>query len=128
MFYPLPPIILDGITFKPLYQCFTPPPDYLINYRMHHFKDILPPQSTKFILHWGIILNCTVTSYFSTFHCKTRMRSSRMRTACSSSHLLGGVCLSACWDTPPRHGPGPPARPTNYPLALGLDTPPEQNS
>ena len=28
------------------------------------------------------------------------MHSSRMHTAHSSIHLLGGVCLSACWDTP----------------------------
>ena len=32
------------------------------------------------------------------------MHSSRMRTVRSSSRLLGGVCLSACWDT---HTPGP---------------------
>ena len=31
---------------------------------------------------------------------KTRMHYSRMRTARSSSRLRGGVCLSACWDTP----------------------------
>ena len=30
----------------------------------------------------------------------TRMHSSRMCTACGSSHQLGGVCLSTCWDTP----------------------------
>ena len=33
-----------------------------------------------------------------------------MRAARSSSHLLGGVCLSACWDT--------------HPLGVGLETPP----
>ena len=59
------------------------------------------------------------------------MHSSRMHTAHTSSRLLGGVCLSACWDTPqvwawippwvwawrlPRYGPGDP--PT-----LGLETP-----
>ena len=31
----------------------------------------------------------------------TRMHCSRMHTPRSSSRLLGGVCLSACWDTPP---------------------------
>ena len=35
----------------------------------------------------------------------TRMHSSRMRTTCYSSCLLGGVCLSACWDTPPAWTP-----------------------
>ena len=49
---------------------------------------------------------------------ETRMHSSRMRVARSSSRLLGGVCLSACWDTPPS-GPGP-----GHPLGVGLDTPP----
>ena len=44
------------------------------------------------------------------------MRSSRMRTARSSSCLLGGVCLSACWDTPPRPGP-------EHPYGVGLETP-----
>ena len=71
------------------------------------------------------------------------MHSSRMRTAHSHSRLLGGVCLSACWDTPP--GPGhppcvgletsplgmgletPPARPVNLPLGVGLEIPPGQN-
>ena len=37
------------------------------------------------------------------------MHSSRVRTAHSSSRLLGSVCLSACWDqTPPGCGPGDP--------------------
>ena len=36
------------------------------------------------------------------------MHSSRMCTTCSSSSLLEGVCLSACWDTSPRCGPGDP--------------------
>ena len=44
------------------------------------------------------------------------MHSSGMHTDHSSSHLLGGVCLSACWDTapfvwvwrPPGHGHGDP--------------------
>ena len=48
------------------------------------------------------------------------MHSSRMRTARSSNHLLGGVYLSACWDTQPTGcgsgnpqwcGPGHPPRP-----------------
>ena len=39
----------------------------------------------------------------------SRMHSSRMHTARSSSHLLGGVYLGACWDTPP--------------LGVGLETP-----
>ena len=44
---------------------------------------------------------------------QTRMHSSRMRTARSSSRLLG-VCLRACWDT---H--------TNpHPSSVGLETPP----
>ena len=75
------------------------------------------------------------------------MHSSWMCTTSSSSCLLGwgwsglgGVCLSACWDTPPRPGSGPPpgcesgpswcgpgypppAIPPNIPLGLGLDTP-----
>ena len=37
-----------------------------------------------------------------------------MRTVRSSSHLLGGVCLSACWDTPPP-GPGPGHPPRHTP-------------
>ena len=52
----------------------------------------------------------------------TRMRSSRMRTARSSSRLLGGVCLSACWDTPSPLGVGletPPTRSLNLPLGCG---------
>ena len=73
----------------------------------------------------------------------TRMHSSRMRTARSSSRLLGagGVCLSVCWDTPPRPAPGPPlGRPPpgpgpgrghtpipgpwpGHPPGLGVDTP-----
>ena len=44
------------------------------------------------------------------FYNVTRMHSSRMRTTRSSSHLLGGVCLNACWDTP-GCGPGDPPRP-----------------
>ena len=40
-----------------------------------------------------------------------------MRTARGSSRPWG-VCLSACWDTPPRCGPG-----YLRPLGVGLDTP-----
>ena len=64
------------------------------------------------------------------------MHSSRMRTTCSSSHLLmGGVCLCACWDTPlsvglktsPRCGPGDPRPdPSTSPLGVGLETLPGQ--
>ena len=83
---------------------------------------------------------------------QTRMHSSRMRTARSSSHQLWGVCFRACWDTlppgvgletPPRCGPGatldvgleppqvwawrtPMARPLNLPLGVDLETPPGQ--
>ena len=49
--------------------------------------------------------------------CKTRMHSSRMHNAHSSSHLLGGVCLSACWDTPQGVGLETPP-----PLGVGLET------
>ena len=63
------------------------------------------------------------------------MHSSRMRTSRSSSHLLGGVCLSECWDThpPPGYEPGcPPPRcglrgssgvGLETPLGVGLETP-----
>ena len=70
-----------------------------------------------------------------------RMHSSRMRTARSRSCLLGGgVCLSACWDTPlqgvdletplvwawrPPPGVGletPQARHLNFPPGVGLET------
>ena len=59
------------------------------------------------------------------------MHSSRMRTARSSSRLLGGVCLITCWDTSPPItgcGPGdpPPARPLNLPLGCGPKDPPGQ--
>ena len=41
-----------------------------------------------------------------------------MRTYCSSSRLLGGgVCLSACWDTPQVLAWRPPS--------VGLETPPQ---
>ena len=67
-----------------------------------------------------------------TFSLTTRMHSSRMCTAHSSSHP-GGVCLSACWETPPPPvwawrtplGVGletPLARPLNFPLDVGLET------
>ena len=76
------------------------------------------------------------------------MHSSRMRIARSSSCQRGGVCLSACWDTPlgvgletpqvwawtppwcgpghpPRCGPEDPPRPdpSTPPLGVGLETP-----
>ena len=61
----------------------------------------------------------------------TRMHSSRMRTARSSSRR--GVCLSACWDTPPwvwawRPSPQvwawkpPRPDPSTSPLGVGLET------
>ena len=71
------------------------------------------------------------------------MHSSRMRTGRNSSRLLGGVYLSACWDTllspppclgldplgigldPPLWAWTPPlGRPSPLGLGLGLDTPP----
>ena len=54
------------------------------------------------------------------------MHSSRMRTGRSSSRLLGGVCLSACWDrsTPPGVGLETPVPdPLTSPLGVGLETP-----
>ena len=58
----------------------------------------------------------------------TRMHSSRMRTARSSSRLLGegGVC----WDTAPQPGPGHPLSGVGLdPPGVGhLDTPPGQTS
>ena len=61
------------------------------------------------------------------------MYSSRMRTARSGSCLLGGVCLSACWDTPCGFGPGdppgcgpgdnPPGCGLGGPLGVALETP-----
>ena len=48
---------------------------------------------------------------------KTRMHSSRMHTARSSSSSWG-VCLSACWDTPPQ------VWAWGSPLGVGLETPP----
>ena len=64
---------------------------------------------------------------------KTRIHSSRMRTTRSISRQGEGVCLSACWDRPPRCGPGDPpgvgletplARsPSTSPMGGGLETP-----
>ena len=79
------------------------------------------------------------------------MHSSRMHTTLSSSCLLGGVCLSACWgthplgvgletplvwawrsprpdpSTPPGCEPGDPlARPLNFPPRCELGDPPGQ--
>ena len=76
----------------------------------------------------------------------TRMHSSRMRTARSSSRRGGDVCLSACWDTPLwvwlgdspqvwawrpptlQCGPGDPpwGRPLNFPPGCGPGDPPPQ--
>ena len=53
------------------------------------------------------------------------MHSSRMCTARSSSCLLGGVCLSACWDTPPGCGPGDPPGCGPGPSRCGLETSPQ---
>ena len=65
------------------------------------------------------------------FYNNTKMHSSRMRTACSSSRLRGGggVCLSACWEPPRVWTWTPPGQTPQPPLGLGLDTPPpcEQN-
>ena len=90
------------------------------------------------MLDWAIKPN-GMHMYSSKFTWITRMHSSRMRTACSSSRL-GGVYLSACWDTPqvwawrppsqtPQLPPGcepgdPPPRPdpSTFPLGVGLET------
>ena len=56
-----------------------------------------------------------IRQYLSKNCMKTRMHSSRMRTARSSSHLLRGACHSACWDT---YHP--------LPTDVGLETPPGQ--
>ena len=50
------------------------------------------------------------------------MHSSRMHTARSSSRLMGGVCLSACWDTHTTPGSGPGDTPLPSP-GVGLGTP-----
>ena len=77
---------------------------------------------------------------------QTRMHSSRIRTAHSSSHLLegGSVCLSACWDTSPQVWAWRPPQvwawrppqvwawrplwpdPPTSPLGVGLEMPPPQ--
>ena len=69
---------------------------------MKYLNDqILAKYSVLQLLMWNIIV--------------TRMHSSRMRTARSSSRLLGGgVCLSACSDTPPGLG-------LDIPLGVGLE-------
>ena len=62
------------------------------------------------------------------------MHSSTMRTARSSSRLLEGVCLSACWDTPQawtQPPPGvcletPPPDPSTSPTPCGPGDPPNQ--
>ena len=84
----------------------------------------------------------TYKCYFQLNKLVTRMHPSRMRTVCNSNLQLrgaGGVCLTACWDTPTRPGSGPPgsgSRPGPGPplrawtwtyllrqTPLGLDTP-----
>ena len=64
--------------------------------------------SSRYASYWNAILLRIIT----------RMHSSRICTACSISRLLGGggICLSACWDTPPGCGPGDPP-------GVGLETP-----
>ena len=55
----------------------------------------------------------------------TRKHSSRMRTTHGSSCPCGGICLSACWDTPPI-GVGletPPGVGLETPPGVGLETP-----
>ena len=56
-----------------------------------------------------------IRQYLSINCMRTIKHSSRMRTARSSSHLLRGACLSACWDT---YHP--------LPTDVGLETPPGQ--
>ena len=94
-------------------------------------------------LTWCKIIYCISRGRNSQQFRRTRMHSSRMSTAHSSSRLLGrGVCLSACWDTPwvwawrpppqvwawrpPRCGPGDPPLGVSLetPLGVGLETPP----
>ena len=56
------------------------------------------------------------------------MYSGRMRAARGGSHPRG-VCLSACWDTPPRCGPGdPPGCGPGDPPGVGLKTPPSSHT
>ena len=71
------------------------------------------------------ILHKRISSVYTSIFA-TRMHSSRMRTARSSSRQLGGVCLSACWDTPPRCGPGdsPGCGPGDSPQVWAWRTPP----
>ena len=76
--------------------------------------------SSRYACYWNAILLRIIT----------RMHSSRMRTACSISRLLwgGGICFSACWDTPWVLASRPPwvwalrphqARPLNFPPGCG---------
>ena len=58
---------------------------------------------------------------------RTRMHSSGMRTVRSSSRLsLGGICLSACWDTTPRLGTPRPGTPQDQAPLHGPGTPLDQ--
>ena len=76
------------------------------------------------MLDWAIKPN-GMHMYSSKFTWITRMHSSRMRTACSSSRQGGGVSTSVHAGIPPRCGPGdPPARPLNFPPGVRLETHP----
>ena len=76
-------------------------------------------------LTWCKIIYCISRGRNSQQFRRTRMHSSRMSTAHSSSRLLGrGVCLSACWDTPWVWAWRPPLRcGPGDPPGVGLETP-----
>ena len=80
------------------------------------------------ILQWVTMFSNDKQNVFSFLKfLKTRMHSSRMCTACSSSCLLWGVYLITCWDT---HIPGvgletpSGCRPGDPPPGVGLESPP----
>ena len=56
------------------------------------------------------------------------MHSRRMHTARSSSHLLGDICINACWDTPWVWAWRPIRCGPVDPLGVGLETPLGQTS
>ena len=86
--------------------------------------DLLPPPSNIVYFRWESSHYRRVLGIENNTH-TTRMHSSRMRTARSSSRLLGGVCLSACWDTPPGSGPGDlPLPGPGHPQAWAWTPPP----